>query len=58
MYLDQPGLLKLWDRIKAVFAAKSHTHDASWAMAHSMEASKTLMTSSADMPLQRCHREA
>lgn len=29
MYLDQPGLMKLWDRIKAVFAPKSHTHKAS-----------------------------
>ena len=29
MYLDQPGLMKLWDRIKAVFAPKSHTHQAS-----------------------------
>lgn len=29
MYLDQPGLLELWDRIKAVFAPKSHTHQAS-----------------------------
>lgn len=27
MYLDQPGLLRLWDRMKAVFAPKSHTHD-------------------------------
>lgn len=27
MYLDQPGLMELWDRIKAVFAPKSHTHD-------------------------------
>lgn len=27
MYLDQPGLMKLWDRMKAVFAPKSHTHD-------------------------------
>lgn len=26
MYLDQPGLMELWDRIKAVFAPKSHTH--------------------------------
>lgn len=51
MYLDQPGLMGLWDRMKAVFAPKSHTHDASWAMAHSMAASKTLTTSSADMPL-------
>ena len=29
MYLDQPGLLGLWDRIKAVYAPKSHTHEAS-----------------------------
>lgn len=29
MYLDQPGLMKLWDRMKAVFAPKSHTHKAS-----------------------------
>ena len=29
MYLDQPGLMKLWDRMKAVFAPKSHTHQAS-----------------------------
>lgn len=29
MYLDQPGLMELWDRIKAVFAPKSHTHQAS-----------------------------
>lgn len=29
MYLDQPGLMKLWDRMKAVFAPKSHTHPAS-----------------------------
>ena len=27
MYLDQTGLLGLWDRMKAVFAPKSHTHD-------------------------------
>lgn len=27
MYLDQPGLMELWDRIKAVFAPKSHTHN-------------------------------
>lgn len=27
MYLDQPGLMKLWDRMKAVFAPKSHTHN-------------------------------
>lgn len=27
MYLDQPGLMKLWDRMKAVFAPKIHTHD-------------------------------
>lgn len=26
MYLDQPGLMGLWDRMKAVFAPKSHTH--------------------------------
>lgn len=51
MYLDQPGLLRLWDRMKAVFAPKTHTHDASWAMAHSMAANKTLTTSSADMPM-------
>lgn len=29
MYLDQPGLMGLWDRMKAVFAPKSHTHKAS-----------------------------
>lgn len=29
MYLDQPGLMGLWDRMKAVFAPKSHTHQAS-----------------------------
>lgn len=29
MYLDQPGLMGLWDRMKAVFAPKSHTHRAS-----------------------------
>ena len=29
MYLDQPGLTGLWDRAKAVFAPKSHTHQAS-----------------------------
>ena len=29
MYLDHPGLMKLWDRMKAVFALKSHTHKAS-----------------------------
>lgn len=51
MYLDQPGLMGLWDRAKAVFAPKSHTHDASWAMAHSMSANKTLTTTSANMPL-------
>ena len=51
MYLDQPGLMGLWDRAKAVFAAKGHTHAASWAMAHSMAASKTLTTASANMPL-------
>ena len=28
MYLDQPGLMGLWDRAKAVFAPKSHTHQA------------------------------
>ena len=47
--------LTVWNYIKgkadAVFAPKSHTHDASWAMAHSMAANKTLTTSSADMPL-------
>nr|DAP41712.1 MAG TPA: Dec protein, OB-Fold, Decoration, VIRAL PROTEIN [Caudoviricetes sp.] len=29
MYLDQPGLMALWSRAKAVFAGKSHTHDIS-----------------------------
>ena len=58
MYLDQPGLMELWDRMKAVFASKSHTHDASWAMAHSMAASKTLTTSSADMPLTTASGDA
>lgn len=29
MYLDQPGLMGLWDRMKAVFAPKKHTHQAS-----------------------------
>ena len=29
MYLDQPGLMGLWSRAKAVFAPKSHTHQAS-----------------------------
>ena len=29
MYLDQPGLMKLWDTMKAVFAPKSQTHKAS-----------------------------
>lgn len=29
MYLDQPGLMALWDRMKTMFAPKSHTHDIS-----------------------------
>lgn len=29
MYLDQSGLMALWDRMKAMFARKSHTHDIS-----------------------------
>ena len=29
MYLDQPGLMGLWSRAKAVFAPKKHTHQAS-----------------------------
>ena len=28
-YLDQAGLTRLWDRMKAAFAPKSHTHKAS-----------------------------
>ena len=51
MYLDQPGLMGLWDRAMAVFAAKSHTHDSEWTTAYGMAASATLAASSADIPL-------
>lgn len=54
--------LTVWNYIKgkadALYAPKSHTHDASWAMAHSMAASKTLTTSSADMPLTTASGDA
>ena len=29
MYLDKSGLMALWDRMKTMFAPKSHTHDIS-----------------------------
>lgn len=29
MYLDQSGLIGLWEKMKALFAPKSHTHDIS-----------------------------
>lgn len=29
MYLDQSGLMALWDKMKTLFAPKSHTHDIS-----------------------------
>ena len=29
MYLDKSGLMALWDKIKTMFAPKSHTHDIS-----------------------------
>lgn len=54
--------LTVWNYIKgkadALYAPKSHTHDASWAMVHSMAASKTLTTSSADMPLTTASGDA
>ena len=54
--------LTVWNYIKgkadSLYAAKSHTHDASWAMAHSMAASKTLTAASADMPLTTASGDA
>lgn len=53
MYLDQPGLMGLWDRMKAVFAPKNHTHDSKWTTAYGMAASVTLAASSSDIHLTK-----
>lgn len=54
MYLDQPGLLGLWDRMKAVFAPKSHTHKASEVSGVIPDGAE-LMTTNPFSPLQKLY---